>query len=830
MGKKKQNQKKTERIERTGAEAAKAEETAEAAKAAKAGSRAAVSSGTGLTDSEVGERMKAHADNRPVLSSTKTVADIVRSNVFTYFNLLFAVLAVLLSLAGAWSDMIFLPVIIANTCIGIVQEVHSKKVLDRLTDFHAPAVKVLRNGQLKELPSEELVLDDQILLEAGNRIPADAVVLEGELLVNEALLTGEADEIRKTAGDPLLSGSFAVSGKAFARLEKVGKDAYISRLVLEATKTRDKEQSEMIRSLNELIIVLGIIIIPIAIALFVQSYVYNGGSFRDSITGMVAAVIGMIPEGLYLLSSVALAVSTVRLAGKNVLIHDMKCIEALARADVLCVDKTGTITEPGMKLYDFQVLSPNEKDKVRQLLADFAAAMPKDNETMAAMQEYFGVETDGDPAEASSYSTESRNPAEVFPFSPETKYSAAVLNGAAYVLGAPERILREQYADHEKEIGQYGGKGFRVLLFAGYQGKLDGKALRDAVQPVALLLFSNPLRKGARETFSYFAECGTKIKVLSGDHPLTVSAVAKQAGIADADRYIDLSAIASEEELNRAAEEYTVFGRVTPRQKWMIVRALQAKKKTVAMTGDGVNDVLALKEADCSVAMASGSDAAANVSQLVLLDSDFSKMPAIVMEGRRVVNNIERTASLYIVKNIFSMLLAVFSVLLMWDYPLEPSQVSLISMFTIGIPSFLLALEPNRNRIRGHFLANVLMRALPAGLTDFIVVSGLVWFCREFQVGMECLSTSCTVLAAVVGFMILWKIARPVNRLHTVMIAVLASGFWFCMLKAGSFFGITEISRRCAMLTVLFAVAAEPLLRYFSMAAKKTELLQRDAK
>ena len=648
-------------------------------------------------------------------------------------------------------------------------------------------------------------LDDIVEFSAGSQIPADAKVVSGELQVNESLITGESDEIEKREGDSLLSGSFVVSGKACARLEKVGKDSYISKLTLQATKSKKGEQSEMIRSLNYLIMVMGIIIIPIGIALFVQSFIYNEGTFHDSITGMVAAIIGMIPEGLYLLTSVALAVSSVRLAQKKVLIHDMKCIETLARVNVLCVDKTGTITEPGMHVYDFSVLDGADQLEISQLLADFVAAQEKDNATMEALKAHF---SNGSGMRAR----------EVYSFSSETKYSGAVMNdGKSYVIGAPEFVLRGQFAQYQEQIATYSSKGYRVLVFAQYEGTLDRKPLTEPVLPLCFVMLANPIRKGAKETFTYFAENDVDIKVISGDNPLTVSVIAAEAGIVGAERFVDASTLKEKEDYYRAVEEYTVFGRVTPSQKRMLVQALKEHKKTVAMTGDGVNDVLALKDADCSVAMASGSEAASNVAQLVLLDSDFSRMPSVVAEGRRVVNNIERTAALYIVKNIFSMLLAIFSVILMLDYPLEPSQVSLISMFTIGIPSFVLALEPNKELIRGHFLTNVLVRALPAGLTDFIVVSGLVIFCREFQVDLDCLSTSCTILVAIVGFMILHRIARPMNTGHIVMLVGVIAGWILCMLFGGSFFGITGISKQCEMLMVIFAIITEPVLRYLSL-------------
>lgn len=760
---------------------------------------------SGLSAEQVKRRFAQGENNYKVESSTLSVPEIVRSNVCTYFNLVFAVIAVLLAIVGAWSDMLFLPIIVANTCIGIIQEVHSKKVLDKLSILNAPHAVVIRDEKRQEIPADQLVLDDIVEFSAGSQIPADAKVVSGELQVNESLITGESDEIEKREGDSLLSGSFVVSGKACARLEKVGKDSYISKLTLQATKSKKGEQSEMIRSLNYLIMVMGIIIIPIGIALFVQSFIYNEGTFHDSITGMVAAIIGMIPEGLYLLTSVALAVSSVRLAQKKVLIHDMKCIETLARVNVLCVDKTGTITEPGMHVYDFSVLDGADQLEISQLLADFVAAQEKDNATMEALKAHF---SNGSGMRAR----------EVYSFSSETKYSGAVMNdGKSYVIGAPEFVLRGQFAQYQEQIATYSSKGYRVLVFAQYEGTLDRKPLTEPVLPLCFVMLANPIRKGAKETFTYFAENDVDIKVISGDNPLTVSVIAAEAGIVGAERFVDASTLKEKEDYDRAVEEYTVFGRVTPSQKRMLVQALKEHKKTVAMTGDGVNDVLALKDADCSVAMASGSEAASNVAQLVLLDSDFSRMPSVVAEGRRVVNNIERTAALYIVKNIFSMLLAIFSVILMLDYPLEPSQVSLISMFTIGIPSFVLALEPNKDLIRGHFLTNVLVRALPAGLTDFIVVSGLVIFCREFQVDLDCLSTSCTILVAIVGFMILHRIARPMNTGHIVMLVGVIAGWILCMLFGGSFFGITGISKQCEMLMVIFAIITEPVLRYLSL-------------
>ncbi len=770
----------------------------------------------GLTREEVHHRIRLHQTNENVTADTRSVKQIVKENLLTYFNLIFAILAVLLIITGSFRDMTFLPIILANAAIGIIQEIHAKKVLDKLTLLNAPRVTVLRDGKQQQIISERLVLDDVILLSSGNQVPADCSVLSGKAQANESLLTGESDEIEKGPGDKLFSGSFLVSGKCYAKVEKVGKNSYISKLMREATKEKKEEQSEMIRAMDRLLLILGIIIIPIGIALFVQSYHYNHGTFQSSISNMVAALIGMIPEGLYLLTSVSLAVSAARLAGKKVLVHNMKCIETLARVDVLCVDKTGTITEPVMVVRDVIPLrKDDEKEKsgkedpeaslnaLRAKISDFVANMTKDNDTMKALQNAFRTPT-GARAE------------KVVSFSSQYKYSGASFQGKHYVLGAPEFVLRAQYDQYRKEIEEQAAKGYRVVVFAEYLKEPDGKALTADVTPEALILLENPVREGAEKTFRYFAEQGVKTMVISGDNPITVSETAKRAGIEGAEKYVDARRLRSKRDIFEAAKKYVVFGRVVPEQKKLLVKALKAQGRTVAMTGDGVNDILALREADCSVAMASGSEAASQVAQLVLLDSDFIKMPEVVAEGRRVVNNIQRSAALYLVKNIFSLLLAVFSVILMLDYPLEPSQVSLISLFTIGIPSLVLALEPNHERIRGHFMTNVLLKALPAGLTDFLVVSGLVVFCREFGVDTECLSTSVTILVAIVGFMIVYIIARPMKRHHWIMLIGLIAGWLFCMLFISHWFAITSINTQCAMLMVLFALATEPLMRYLT--------------
>lgn len=834
----------------------------------------------GLTGRQVQERMDHQAVNTPVEADTLTLKDIVKENVFTYFNLIFLIIAILLCVVGAFRDLTFLPIIIANTCIGIFQEWRSKKTLDKLTILSSPKTRVVRDGKEEILPAELLVLDDLVIFEAGNQIPADAVVEEGEVSVNEALITGEADEITKKPGDALLSGSFIVSGQCKARLDKVGADSYVSKLTLEAKARKSGEESEMIRSLDRLVKIVGVLIIPIAILLFSQQFYINGESFKASVTATVAAVIGMIPEGLYLLASVAMAVSVMRLATGKVLVHNMKSIETLARVDVLCVDKTGTITENTMMVKQVIPLRPvtvktvtqdreyafseNPSQSFRKAvqaedprtavtaaqaedprscteeaseegsgicmeaaqadmepeyipeelaalelqIGDFVAGMSSDNITMKAMQNYFRKHT-------------GKRPDQTFPFSSAFKYSGAVFGERNFVLGAPEFLLRSSYEDYRGVIERYSSQGYRVLVFGEYQGNLDGKALTAPVLPRGIVLLANPIRENAPETFRYFADQGVAIKVISGDNPVTVSEVAKEAGIAEAEKYVDASTLYTEEELLEAADTYTVFGRVTPEQKRQLVAALKQNGHTVAMTGDGVNDVLALKDADCSIAMASGSDAAAHAAQIVLLESDFSRMPSVVAEGRRVVNNIERTASLFLVKNIFSLLMSVFSIVFMMSYPMEPSQISLISMFTIGIPAFLMSLEQNKNRIQGHFLSNVFFRSLPAGLTDFIVISGLVIFCQEFKVGDTDLSTSCTILLAIVGIMILYRIASPMTKWHWAMWFSMIFGLLFCMVFMNHIFAITTLSRKCGMLLIIFAIITEPALRYLSLLIQK---------
>lgn len=779
---------------------------------------------TGLTDEEVRQRVEEGLTNRADISTDKTTKEIVISNVFTYFNLIFLVITILLIMVGSFRNLTFLPIIIGNTVIGIVQEIRAKKTLEKMSLLNAPHADVIRNGSVKQISTEKLVKDDVILLTAGKQICADAVVISGNIQVNESLLTGEADEVEKTEGSTLMSGSFVVSGECYARLEKVGNESYISKLSLEAKSMGGKEQSEMIRSINLIVKWVGIVIIPIGLILFWQSHFVNGESITKSVTSTVAAIIGMIPEGLYLLTTVALALSTMKLARKKVLLHDMKSIETLARVDVLCVDKTGTITEPDMKLKEIFLCKNSGADgtqtaltldELKSLILDYANASVDNNATMLALKAY--------AADALTNNTSAlhRTAVSQQAFSSSLKYGSVTFSDGTYLLGAPEFIMHDDFVRIEEEIIPYADKGDRVLLFARYNGENVENGINGSVTPLGFVALANPIRENAVKTFEYFKSQGVAIKVISGDNPRTVSRIAIQAGIESAESFVDAATLDTEDKIADAVNKYTVFGRVTPKQKKQLVKALQAKGHTVAMTGDGVNDILAMKDADCSVAMASGSEAAAQAAQVVLLDSDFAHMPDVVYEGRRVVNNIQRSASLFLVKNIFSLLLSLFSVILMVTYPLEPAQVSLISMFTIGVPGFLLALEQNKDRIKGRFITNVMLKALPGGLTDVIAVGALVVCGEVFCISDASIGTIATLVLSVVGFMILFKISEPLGGMKYAVIIGNIAGLVFSGFFLKKLFALTDLSNICILLMIVFGFAAESMFRNLTLLVEK---------
>ena len=779
----------------------------------------------GLTQDEAKSLYETGKGNVQIDNIGKTNLDIIKENVFTYFNLIFFIMAVLLIISGAFNSLTFLPVIICNALIGIFQGIKAKNVLDRLKVLNQSSQVAIRDGLERTVPIDKLVLGDVIVLSAGSQICADAEVLDGEITVNEALLTGEADEITKKSGSELMSGSFVVSGKCLARLTKVGMDSYISRLMLKAKKMPSSEQSEMVKSINKIVAFAGIIIIPIGISLFIQSFYIQGNSFAESVPSMVAALIGMIPEGLYLLLSITLGLSTIRLAKQKVMLHDMRSIESLARVDTICVDKTGTITDNSMLVAETVLADgstdPELVDYYDNLIADYIGCVPDDNITMHALEDYFPIRN-------------SRTCVSFHPFSSKHKYSAVQFTDGTYVLGAPEFVLRGNFDEYSDIIQGYASKGLRVLCFASYYGGADGGNIIDEnsddisldvpngslegakTVPLVFILLQNPIREAARSTFKYFKKQGVEVKVISGDNPLTVSEVAKNAGIDKAERYVDASTL-EDEDIKDAVRKYNVFGRVSPEQKQKIIKALKKDGHTVAMTGDGVNDILAMKDADCSIAMAAGSEAAVQAAQVVLMDSDFAKMPKIVGEGRRNINNIERTATLFLVKNIFSLLLAVFSIINVWTYPLQPSQITMVSLVNIGIPGFFLAMEPNNRRVEGHFLIKVLLKAMPAALTDFFAIAALVVFGNTFGVSSEDVSVAATFLLAIVGFIILANVCSPLNGYRIKVIGGCIVGMILGAIFFHDLFSISYVSVECVMLFVLFAIATEPFMRYLTM-------------
>ena len=710
----------------------------------------------GLTSAQVRERTDAGWTNAPVDPPGKTVKQIVLSNIFTYFNMLFFLLALCVIAVQQWLNLTFMGVIIVNTAIGIVQELRSKKTLDKLSILASPKAVAVRDGKRVTVDTAQLVRDDIVVFAAGNQIYADAVVAQDSCYVNEALITGESDEIKKNPGDKLLSGSFVVSGLCRAQLTDVGADSYVSRLTQEAKRAKKPQQSEMMRALQNLVKWIGILVIPLGVVMFIKEFVWLDRAAPIAVTSTVGSIIGMIPEGLYLLTSVALAVSMMRLARRRVLTRDMNCIETLARVDTLCVDKTGTITESAMQADDPLPLAENTP--ITEILSAFYAGEQPDNDTARALTARFGQ---GGTAWTS---------VRTIPFNTAYKYSAKDFGAqGCYVVGAPDVLAGSRAGELADRLTPLLAQGRRVLLLAKYNGALpDPPAALDPAQLefLALLPLQNRIRESAPETFRFFAKQGVKIKVISGDDPQAVSHVAANAGIAGAEHWVDAATLQSEAALAEAAEKCTVFGRVTPEQKRQLVHALQAKGHTVAMTGDGVNDVLALKDADCGIAMASGAQAASQVAQLVLLDSDFAALPGVVAEGRRVINNIQRSASLFLVKNIFSFLLSIVALVLPLAYPFQPLQLSLVTFATIGAPAFFLALEPNHELVRGKFMRNVLRRALPGGLTDFLLVFCAQGFGYAFDIPSDRVGTICTLVVLCVGLQVLWGVCIPFTPLH----------------------------------------------------------------
>ena len=748
----------------------------------------------GLSSREVEKLIKEGKTNYIKNKFSKSYSEIIISNLFTYFNLIFLVLTILVIISGSFKNLVFLPVVIINIIIGIIQQINSKRVLDKLALLEKSNYKVIRDGDETLVPSDELVLGDAVILESGNQIPADGIVIDGSAAVNESLLTGEQDEILKVNGNELKSGSFIISGRLIMKLTRIGKDSYVSKLTSEAKQIKEKK-SEMIVDIEKIIKITGIIIVPMAILLMYQSMHTNGLGFKESVPLMVGAITGMIPEGIYLLVTIALAISAKRLAYQKVLLHDMKSIESLARVDVLCVDKTGTITSNKMNVIDVKYLN-EDKAKYEKIISSYVHTITDNNITIEALRNHFK-------------NTKKFEKCIIKPFDSKKKYSNIIVDDCNYKLGAPEFVLNEESLKANKDnIDKYTEKGYRVLAFSKSKDRKDN--------PIAFIALKNELRENAKDIFTYIEEQGVEIKVISGDNPVTVSNIAKEANIYNADKYVDASTLDTFEKIKEAVEKYTVFGRVKPEQKKDIINAIKMTNRKVAMTGDGVNDILAMKEADCSIAMGEGSDAARNAAQVVLLDSDFSHMKNIIYEGRRNINNITRSATLFIYKNIFSFLLALFSIISSINYPLQANQISVISFFNIGLPAFLLTFENNINKPKGRFIKQVMEYALPAGLTSFTAIIALIFFAEMFGISNQEMSTTSIYLISVMGFDILWLITKPINNYHRFIFFVCIVGILLTARLAGYVFDIHDISSKATVLCVLYSLAEMQVITNFA--------------
>ncbi len=729
---------------------------------------------TGLTDEQVNERIeqgKVNADENP---NTRTYKQIVRENTLTFFNFLNLVLLILVLMVGSYKNAFFVGIIIINTLIGIAQEIRAKKTIDKLAILTAKKSIVIREGKKWTVPTEDLVLDDLVCLKTGDQVPADAKVLEGSVEVNESLLTGESDNLPKNVGDELFSGSFVTSGEACCQIIHVGKDNYAAQITSEAKEFK-RHNSELKNSLNAILKVISIIIVPLGALLFYKQYYVVGNTFKDSIVSMVAGVLGMIPEGLVLLTSVALTLGALVLANKKTLVQELYCIETLARVDTLCLDKTGTITEGTMCVERVEPWSeasenndtdeiPTEDEdepdlhEIENTMANLMYVLKDQNATIDALRKRF-------PAK-SSMTLE-----HIIPFSSDRKYSGAVFeDNGTYLMGAAQFLFPEGREDILDVCQNYAEEGLRVLVLAHSTQMAEGTELPENLEPAALLLLTDVIREEAPDTLQFFDSQEVDLKVISGDDPVTVSAIAKRAGLKNAENYVDATTLETEEQLEEAVAKYSVFGRVTPQQKKEMVQALQKQGHTVAMTGDGVNDVLALKEADCSIAMAQGSDAAKNIANVVLLDSNFASMPHIVNQGRRVVNNIRTAASMFLIKTMFSVMLSLLTIFFGNAYPFEPIQMSLISACAVGIPTFLLAQENNYDKIDHTFLRHVFLNAFPAALTITSCVFAVMLVCQNVYHSNDMLSTACVLVTGWNYMAALKTVYAPLNTYRKVII------------------------------------------------------------
>jgi len=713
----------------------------------------------GLTKEEVDIRIKNNLINKTDNNKTKSIFEIIVENIFTLFNILNITLGILVILFGNIKNALFLGIVFFNTIISIIQEVRSKLVIDKLSKITSFKTNVIRDGKVVSLDNEQIVMDDLVLFKLGNQIAVDSVILEGEVVVDESFLTGETENIYYKEGDVLKSGSFVVSGSCKARVIHIGNDNYMQ--VISNDNVKKEINSILMKSLNKIIKVISIIIVPLGLILFFNQYQVDK-NLSDSVVKTVAAIIGMIPEGLVLLTSSVLAVSILRLSKLNVLVQELYCIEMLARVDTICLDKTGTITNGKMEVIN--VIPLDTKYDVNNIMGNIVNTIDSDNATFEALSKYFKK-------------CDNLKVIKKIPFSSEYKYSGVEFSDKTYIIGAPEFI----YDKKIKEV--IDNQDNRVLLLCEKNNK---------VKTLAVIVLKNTIRKNSKQMIEYLKNQDVNIKILSGDNLKTIQSVLKQTGL-DNLKCLDTSLL-SDDELEKLVVETDVFSRVTPIQKKKIIEVLQSKKHFVAMTGDGVNDVLALRQADCSITIKDGTDAALNVSQIVLLNNDFDTIPDIVNEGRRTINNITRSASLFISKTSFALLLAILFIFVNMSYPFEPIQLSLTSVFTIGIPSFILALEPNKERIKGNFFKNVLSNALPCSLTTVfnIVMLSILGFI--FKMDESQISTLCVIMTGFTGFLLLFKISLPLNRLRTCLIIILLIGFVGNIIGFKEFYSLTILN------------------------------------
>lgn len=748
---------------------------------------------SGLSTDQINQRKKDNLVNNDTTVPTKTIPRIFFENIVTLFNILNILLAIAILCVGSYKNLLFMGVIICNTLIGTFQEIRAKKAVDKLSLISSTKVNVVRNSKIEHIPIKELVLDDIVYLKNGNQIVSDCIVVDGKCEVNESLLTGESDPITKKKGDMLLSGSFIVSGSCKAKIEHIGNQNYAAKISNDA-KYIKKVNSEIMYTLNLIIKIISFIIIPLGIMLFYKQFnIVESNTYQNAVVHTVAALIGMIPEGLILLTSTVLAVGVIRLSKQKVLVQELYCIETLARVDTLCLDKTGTITDGNMEVINTVEIDKSFSNKINEIMSSMVYALNDNNPTFNAIRDKFGNKKVYDAIKS-------------IPFSSEKKWSGVYFkNEGSFILGAAEFILNNNIAEIEDELKEYASKN-RVLILAHSDNDFNGEDIPKDTYPIAFIIINDKIRKQAKETLKYFKEQGVDIKIISGDNVLTVSNVAKAAGLDNADNYIDATTLENDEDLKQAAQKYSVFGRVTPQQKKKLIVALKDQGHTVAMTGDGVNDVLSLKEADCSVAMASGSDAARNVSQLVLLNSCFDSMPKVVAEGRRSINNIQRSASLFLVKTLYSLLLSILFIFINMPYPFMPIQMTLISMFTIGIPSFILALEPNNERIKGNFFINIISKSIPAAISVVLNILSVILATNIFKLSIEEFLTISVILTGYTGLLLLFKISLPLNNIRKVLIILMSSGFAAGIIFGREIFSLTLLNAKSLFILIFLLI------------------------